>query len=236
MYELVAEPERCPTSLGGILRHGSRFGGPAKGRLLRTPIFLTAFLIAGLLVQGPGVGSAVVPVQGVQILTTIDYVNVSATEQTLFTPSQVAVTPGDLVRLTITQLADFNHTFTLSPLANFTFTSSNTSADLSAFFHAHPPLVNLSLGSVPGKKSYANFTAPPKGSYEFVCLENGHFRQGMHGELLSGVAAPANVVTPITTLDVTIAGAIALGLAVGILAVVKMRRRVPPAPPTQPPT
>lgn len=159
------------------------------------------------------------------------FLNVSTTETILFAPNTLSVEPGQSVHLIVTQLADFNHTFTLSPVANFTFPTSDTTADLNAFFATHTPLVNLSLGSTMGAKFYANFTAPPPGSYEYVCLQPTHFASGMHGELDSGMSTGSTSGSPASPTIYVIAGAVVAVIVVAAVVGMVMRRRPgPPAP------
>ncbi len=158
---------------------------------------------------------------------------VSATTSFTFVPSQLTVTAGEPVELEVTQEANFNHTFTLSSVAGYTFPSSATASDIFAYFAAHPPLVNLSLGDVPGRTTYANFTAPPAGAYEFLCEIPGHFQSGMFGTLTStATPSPSSPPPPPPTyLYVGIGVAIA-AVAVAVAGVVLYSRRRPkPAPP-----
>ena len=156
------------------------------------------------------------------------FLNVSTTESISFAPNVLSVQPGQSVHLIVTQLADFNHTFTLSPLANFTFPATDTTGDLDAFFATHVPLVNLSLGSTMGVKFYANFTAPAVGTYEFVCLETDHFAQGMHGELDSGTPGGAGASSPSYTLYLVV-GVVGVVLIIVAAALLVRRRPKPPA-------
>jgi len=103
-----------------------------------------------------------------------------------FSLSANEVTPGDLVTVTIVSLGSTAHTFTLSPIPNFQFNSSDSTDHLNAFFAAHPPLVDLSVNGTIGEKHSETFTAPAYGEYEFVCLQPGHFLEGMWGLLGSG--------------------------------------------------
>lgn len=109
-----------------------------------------------------------------------------------FTPSSFQVTPGEHVTLTVENLASLTHTFTLSDVANFSFNPSvNTTADLVSFFAAHPPLVYVAINDTPGWSQTVNFTAPPLGTYEYVCEITGHFQAGMYGFMGSGVSVGA---------------------------------------------
>lgn len=156
------------------------------------------------------------------------FLNLSATSLPDFVPSTLHVTPGAPVVIRITQEANFNHTFTLSSVANFTIPASDTSADLSAFFVAHPPLLNVSLGATPGMVSYANFTAPAEGTYEFVCVVPGHFQAGMHGTLDSGVGTSSTSTSPLSS-SLTLALIGVVVVVIVVVAAVLLRRRRPPA-------
>jgi len=152
---------------------------------------------------------------------------VDATSALSFTPSTLSVTPGQLVELEVTQLANFNHTFVLSSVANETIPVSDSTAQLDAFFNAHPPIVNLSLGEVVGTTTFANFTAPPIGTYEFVCQIPGHFQSGMHGVLDSGTGGSSSSGLSSTTL---LALAAIVIVVVVVIAAVAVRRRAPKTP------
>jgi plastocyanin len=105
-----------------------------------------------------------------------------------FTPADFEVQPGQTVILTVENLATESHTFTLSDVANWSFSSSNSTNDLVSFFAAHPPLVYVAINATAGWKQVVNFTAPKLGTYEYVCEINGHFQGGMYGFMGSGVA------------------------------------------------
>jgi plastocyanin len=135
-----------------------------------------------------------------------------------FSPSSFVVTPGDSVTLTVEQLDNVEHTFTLSAVANFSFNQNvNTTADLQNFFAAHPPLAYFQINSTPGEKQSTTFTAPPLGVYEYVCEIAGHFQAGMFGFMGSGVSVGTTTSTSVPTALYYITGGIA-GLVV--LAVV----------------
>ncbi|MCI4352176.1 MAG: cupredoxin domain-containing protein [Thermoplasmata archaeon] len=177
--------------------------------------------------RGTGVTPAVMP--GPSLPVAVDYVNVSTTSMYAFVPNQFTVTPGAVVHLMVTQEANFAHTFLLSSAVNFTFPSSDTTTDLVAYFHTHVPLVNLTLGSTVGLRAYANFTAPAAGTYEFVCVVDGHFTSGMTGVMTSGSAVvPPPYALPWTLL--VVAAVVIVGAAGATLAVLR-RRKTPPIPP-----
>lgn len=195
------------------------------------PTLPVALILTGSVLLASGLATAGVPSSDSGFATAAGstvFLYVNATEAISFVPDELSVEPGQSVHLVVTQLADFNHTFTLSPLANFTFPTSDSTADLDAFFAQHAPIVNLSLGSTMGAKFYANFTAPPVGTYEFVCLENDHFSQGMHGELDSGVSTGASTSSPPYTLYL-IAAVVVVAFVVAVAALWARRHRTPPA-------
>lgn len=166
------------------------------------------------------------------------YLNLSATSALSFVPDSLSVTPGAPVVLKITQEANFNHTFTLSSVANFTIPSADTTAQVYTFFQTHPPLVNLSLGAVPGAAVFANFTAPAAGTYEFVCEIAGHFQAGMHGFLVSGSSSGSSSAGLTTTELVAIGVVVVLVIVVVAVAVARRGRKAPPTAtaPTPPPS
>lgn len=185
---------------------------------------LVAFLLLGG-AFGAGAAAPVTPAAGGAV-----FLNVSATPSLSFVPTTLSVEPGQSVHLIVTQLATFNHTFTLSSVANFTFPSTDTTSDLDAFFATHAPLVNLSLGPTMDAKYYANFTAPPQGSYEYVCLQNGHFTAGMHGELESGISSGSGGAASATLLYLVLPGVVILVVLVAFVLLF-LRRNRPRAPP-----
>lgn len=161
------------------------------------------------------------------------FVNISATSSFSFTPASFSVQPGQSVHLIVTQLADFNHTFTLSSVANFTLPSTDTSAEVAEFFNSHPPLVNLSLGSTVGVQFPVTFTAPATpGTYEFVCLIHFPVMTGTMTD--SSTPSSSSSSGPSTTELVAIGVGIAVIVILGVVLVARRRRRhPPPEPPAQ---
>ncbi|MCI4317782.1 MAG: hypothetical protein L3J96_04525 [Thermoplasmata archaeon] len=138
-----------------------------------------------------------------------------------FTLSTNEVTPGANVTVQIVQTDDIAHTFTLSAVANYQFTDSNTTGDLLTFFAKHPPLVNFSIPS--GQATFTTyFTAPAFGIYEYVCLVAGHYQDGMRGFLGSGEAGSSSSVNtgpgaPVFIIGGTIAGLVVLAIVLGFV-------------------
>jgi len=148
-------------------------------------------------------------------------VNITATADLSFVPDSFTVQPGETVHLIVTQAADFEHTFTLSSVANVTIPSSDTPAEVADFFNAHAPLVNLSLGTSAGSQHPVTFTAPTTpGTYEFVCLV--HFPQ-MTGVMTdssstAGSSGSGGVsMTEIIAIGAVVAAAVIAGVVVAVL-------------------
>jgi plastocyanin len=143
-----------------------------------------------------------------------EFVNLSATSSLSFVPDSFTVLPGAAVHLIVTQLADFDHTVTLSPAVNVTIPSSDSPAQLTAFFQAHPPIVNLSLGPTVGQRYFANFTAPMTlGTYEYVCL--------IHFPTMTGIMTVASAVpSPATSSSPTTLEIVGIGTAIGVVVIV----------------
>jgi plastocyanin len=187
---------------------------PRLSRLVAPGLLVLAGLLiaSGVLVGAPGgARAATVPA------ATTEFVNISATGALSFVPDSFSVLPGAPVHLVVTQMADFDHTFTMSPAVNVTIPSSDTSAQLHAFFNAHPPIVNLSLGSTVGHESFANFTAPTTlGAYEWVCLI--HFPT-MFGIMTVANSPPSsgNGSSPPTVELVAVGAVVGIVVVVGVL-------------------
>ena len=163
---------------------------PGSGVARCVAVALLALTVA-LLAPGTVAAAALTPLtvatQSEPAATSVT-VNITATSDLSFVPDSFTVLPGETVHLIVTQAADFEHTFTLSSVANFTLPSSDTPGEVAAFFDAHAPLVNLSLGSTAGSVHSVTFTAPSTpGTYEFVCLV--HFPE-MTGVMSDSAATP----------------------------------------------
>ena len=138
-----------------------------------------------------------------------------------FTVSTDEVTPGDTVDLTVVQTDDIQHTFTLSSVSGYTFPTTDTTGDLLAYFHDHPPLVNVTIPAGSSSTQYT-FTAPPFGEYEYVCLVAGHFQLGMFGVLGSGehgttLSTSTGPGAPVFIIGGVIAGLVVIALVLGFV-------------------
>jgi plastocyanin len=198
-------------------------GSNPHGRLaVRSAIGLV--VVAAFLVGASGsIRAAGVPAG--PVATTVDTVDMSALTQLSFSPDSFTVAPGELVDLVITQMADFNHTFTLSSSVNVTIPSSDSPADLYAYLSAHPPLVNVSLGSVVGEKYYRNVTAPAvTGTYEFLC--EIHFPSMIGVMTVSSGSSPSSGSSGPSTAELAGVGAAVAGVAiVGVVLAIRRGRR-----------
>ena len=197
---------------------------PGSGVARCVAVALLALTVA-LLAPGTVAAAALTPLtvatQSEPAATSVT-VNITATSDLSFVPDSFTVLPGETVHLLVTQAADFAHTFTLSSLVNYTIPSSDTPSEVAAFFNAHAPLVNISLGSTAGSVHPFTFTAPSApGTYEFVCLV--HFPT-MTGVMTDSAGAPsASGGSGTSTLEIVAIGAVAA--AVVVAAVVLLMRR-----------
>ncbi len=191
---------------------------------------LVALLLGGLAAASAFGGAGATPSASPRPASAppVEYLNVSATSQFQFVPANPTVTAGDSIHFTLVQDASFPHTFVLSPVANYTIPTSTNSTDLSAYFRAHTPLVNLSVAGTPGATNSTVFLAPPIGVYEFVCVIPGHFQAGMYGFLHStnGTATtpPPSGSAPDYLLYAGIGAAIVIVIALAVVAGRRARR------------
>ncbi len=212
-------PNRRPYSLGA-----RRVGAAALAVVL--VLLSIGGAQAGVAVRSVGAG----PLPAGSPL--VDNLSVNATSLLSFVPNQLTVYPGALVHLVVIQLANFAHTFVLSPVANVTIPTNDTPTQLYAFFNLHPPLVNLSLPATVGARVYANFTAPPVGSYEFVCEIPGHFQGGMYGELVSTTSSSGGSSSSPLLLEIGVGVIVVIAAALVAAALLRRRaRRTNGAPP-----
>ncbi len=171
--------------------------------------------VLSLVLFGLGAASAAAPRPGASSSLTV---TVGSALQ--FTLSTNEVTPGDNVTLTIVQTDDVQHTFTLSDVAGYTFTATNTTNDLLTFVHDHPPLVNVSIPS--GQATFqTHFIAPPFGEYAYFCLIPGHF-PGMYGLLGSGEPGSGGAISTgpgaaVFIIGGTIAGLVVIAIVLGFV-------------------
>jgi len=153
----------------------------------------------------------------------VEWLNLTVSDTLVFgVPAPSEVTPGDLVHVVVTNLGADAHTFTLSSVAGYVFSSTATGGDLLGFFAANPPLVNITVNGPAGVQAFGNFTAPAYGEYEFVCLEPGHFQSGMSGILGSGEPGATTSVNtgpgaPVFIISGTIVALVIVALVLGFV-------------------
>lgn len=156
----------------------------------------------------------------------------NTTDSLSFVPNVLSATPAHypiVVAVLITNEGSFGHTFTMAPQTNVTLQSSN----FTAYFAAHPPLVNQAVPAVPGGTVWANFTIVGPGVYQYICEIPGHFASGMYGFLYVGVPVPAPPAAPSTAIvdGWVLAGtAVLLGIGVVLTAVAALGGRFPQRP------
>jgi hypothetical protein len=118
----------------------------------------------------------------------------------------------------VTNTGALGHTFTVSPLSNFTLSPAN----FTATFQTNPPLVSAPVPGGAGGTVWANFTVRAPGIYQYICTVTGHFANGMTGFLYVDVPVPPPPVAPSTAIVdtwVLIGSAVLLGVG-ALLAVV----------------
>jgi plastocyanin len=163
-------------------------------RALIGAVLLTAFMLGGVASVAAAhstIGSASSAHPGATSTLTV-----TVGTGFVFSLSADQITPGDTVTVTLVSVGTTVHTFTLSPIPNFLFNATDSTAHIDAFFAAHHPLVNLEENGTVGEKHTQTFVAPAYGEYEYICNQSGHFLEGMFGQLGSG--EPGSSSTPIT--------------------------------------
>ncbi|MCI4358764.1 MAG: hypothetical protein L3J99_07075 [Thermoplasmata archaeon] len=197
---------------------------------MATTLGLALTLLSWAWVGGDMIGSAPARPALTTSASTVDWINVTLPAAAFaFTltsaPLPAAeITPGNVVHVRVLQLSTTAHTFTLSSTTNYQFPTTDATSDLQAYFGSHPPLVDLNVSGSMGLIVYGNFTAPPIGEYEYVCLASGHFGYGMWGVLGSGEpgtgagSAPYNGPgAPVFVISGTITALVIIALVLGFV-------------------
>jgi len=114
-----------------------------------------------------------------------------------FSPSTIEnVASGSSVTVTFTNLAPEAHTFTIYGRQGVVIPTSTDPGTLLKLVYesGFKPLVNINLTTGSGEQNITSFPAPSTpGWYEFVCMEAGHFEEGMYGFIAFGEALPSNL-------------------------------------------
>ncbi len=129
------------------------------------------------------------------------------------------------VKLEVTNLGTFKHTFTLSSQPNVTVSGTS-------YFKPNNTLANFIINGTTGAVNYSTFTLAKPGIYEYVCLY--HFSVGMIGYLYVGVPVPYTPTPSSAIVDTWIlaGSAILLGIGVALVAVGGFVGRFPRPPPS----
>ena len=124
-----------------------------------------------------------------------------------------------VVDVQVTNQGSLSHTFTVSPLSNYTLSPAN----FTDTFQTNAPLVDQAINSGAGTTAWANFTVRAPGVYQYVCTVPGHFANGMDGFLYVGVSPPPPTQAPSTAIVETwvligSAGLLGVGILVAVIA------------------
>ncbi|MGI0070921.1 MAG: cupredoxin domain-containing protein [Thermoplasmata archaeon] len=134
-----------------------------------------------------------------------------------------------IVDVLVTNQGNLGHTFTVSPLINYTLSPAN----FTSTFATNAPLVSSTVPSGPGNTVWGNFTIRAPGIYEYICTVAGHFAAGMYGMLYVGVPPPAPPVLPSTAIVeewILIGSGVLLGIGVLVATVAAYSGRFPSKP------
>ncbi len=123
------------------------------------------------------------------------------TDAPAFDPGVLLVPVSTELHLTLQNLGDYNHSFTLLNRPNFRLNSSWSPAELDAYFHANGSQANVTVA--PGGSALLNlsFQAEQAGfSFEFVSVVPYQFEAGMSGFLnVTGPPSGPGVVANVST-------------------------------------
>ncbi|MCI4353026.1 MAG: hypothetical protein L3K14_06525 [Thermoplasmata archaeon] len=101
-----------------------------------------------------------------------------------FVPNALHATSGQNLTIKLVNSGTFNHTFTLSRNGSETFPRNWTPAQLSAYFSAHVPLVNVSMPAQTSRFVNLSLNSTMAGGhFEFVSLIPYQFQAGLFGFL-----------------------------------------------------
>lgn len=131
-----------------------------------------------------------------------------------------------VVDVLVTNLGNDGHTFTVSPLSNYTLSPAN----FTATFVTNAPLVNQVIPSGAGASAWANFTVRAPGVYQYICTVPGHFADGMTGLLYIDVTPPPVTSPPSTAIVdawLLVGSAVLLGIGVVVAVVAAYAGRFP---------
>jgi uncharacterized cupredoxin-like copper-binding protein len=122
-------------------------------------------------------------------------VTINTSAAPAFVPNAIHATVGQNLTITLNNNGTYNHTFTLSSNGTEQFPLNWSPTQLSAYFTAHPPLVNVTMPA--HSTSTVNLSVNSTlsgGHFEFVSLVPYQFQAGLYGFLN---------VTPAVTTELT---------------------------------
>jgi uncharacterized cupredoxin-like copper-binding protein len=109
-----------------------------------------------------------------------------------FVPNAIKATSGQNLTITLNNNGTYNHTFTLSSNGTETFPLNWSPAQLSGFFAANPPIVNVSMPAHSTETVNLSVNSSMAGGhFEFVSVVPYQFQAGLYGFL--NVTPPVNV-------------------------------------------
>jgi hypothetical protein len=166
-----------------------------KGRATRRAV--VAFVLAVLVVGGSAaalVGTAPARAAGAVHVATSGTLQVTADVGFAFTPDAFSQVPlNTTITVTFYDVDTIAHSFSISSRQGVEISPSASEGELNTLFTQYPAFFNHALNGT-GDQYTGTFQSPAKaGWYEFVCLEPGHFQNGMYGFIAFGQNLPANL-------------------------------------------
>jgi uncharacterized cupredoxin-like copper-binding protein len=120
-------------------------------------------------------------------------VAVTAVSGFRFTPNGFNdVATGTTVSVSFTDADDQPHTFSILNRSGVQIPNGFSSGQLDTWFSTYGHLVSIQQNTTATAPT-VTFTSPGVGWYEFVCLEPGHFQEGMYGFIAFGEPLPSNL-------------------------------------------
>lgn len=148
--------------------------------------------------------------------------SVSAVSGFSFTPNSFEMLPtGATITVTFTDVDTIPHTFSILDRQGVVIPpgTATTPAGLSSLFSTYGSLFTHNLTGN-GDQYIGTFSAPSSaGWYEFVCLEPGHFQDGMYGFLAFGENLPANLTVAAPNTNPGLAVFIIVGAIVALVVI-----------------
>jgi uncharacterized cupredoxin-like copper-binding protein len=119
-------------------------------------------------------------------------VTINTSAAPAFVPNAIHATAGENLTITLHNNGTYNHTFTLSSNGTETFPLNWSPTELSGYFSAHPPLVNVSMPAHSTETVNLSVNSSMAGGhFEFVSVVPYQFQAGLYGFL--------NVTPPVTS-------------------------------------